>query len=156
MFCVCLTIPQTSYQSQDAKNGDITSFLRKKLHQATEWNSDTTNIWNLFVLLNLQRSRIQDEFQQHKNWQSKEVAETIESNESSICGQEFTRGSREADENAMCAHWPRSKKLRYREWQRRQLKRSWRGFSQKWWDLWEYSHSQDPGTALFLQTRPNI
>ena len=49
------------------------------------------------VLLTLQRSRIQDEFQQRENSQRKEVAQTVGSFESSGCGQECTR-DREIDD----------------------------------------------------------
>ena len=36
MFCVCLTIPQTSYQSQDAGSADIASLSRKDI---AVWNN---------------------------------------------------------------------------------------------------------------------
>ena len=45
------------------------------------------------LLLALQRSRIQDEFQQRETWQCKEMAQTIGSFESGGCGQECTRDS---------------------------------------------------------------
>ena len=68
------------------------SFAFKKKIDA--WNSKSkTNTRELFVLLTLQRSRNQDEFQQRETWQFKEVAQMIGSFESSECGQRCTRDS---------------------------------------------------------------
>ena len=38
---------------------------------------------------------------------------------------------------AMCVHWPGPQRLQYQEWQRPKQNRSWRGWSQTWWDLSE-------------------
>ena len=78
MFCVYLTIPQTSYPSPDARIMDISSLSKNEI---AAWISRSelgkTNTRKQFVLLTLQRSSVQDELQQRDTGQCKEMEQMI-------------------------------------------------------------------------------
>ena len=72
---------------------ELYSQLKFGITQFELLNSGKTNSRKWVVIPTLQRSRIQDEFQQHETWQCKDVAQRIGLFESSGCGQECTRDS---------------------------------------------------------------